>query len=140
MNNIATAKIIIKASKEKVWDAITNPVQVKKYFFGTDMLADLRVDGKISFKGSWEGHEYEDKGIITEIKENEVLKYDYLSSMSGKEDIRENYIPIEYRLTETPNGVELTISQTCENEDGVAESEKNWGAVLEGMKGLVEGE
>jgi uncharacterized protein YndB with AHSA1/START domain len=128
----------INAPKEKVWDALTNPEIVKQYFFGTNLAADWKVGGMVYFRGEWEGKAYEDKGIITAIKENELLCYDYKSSWDTSEDIRENYMPIEYKLSESNGITTLEITQGSATQEQADHSDENWKMVMNGMKELVE--
>ncbi len=97
-NSIATASIEINATAEKVWDGLTNPDMIRKYFFGTEAKSDWKKGSPITFSGEWEGKKYQDKGTILDIEEYKFVKYDYWSSMSGTEDIPENYATITYRL------------------------------------------
>jgi uncharacterized protein YndB with AHSA1/START domain len=133
-----TTTFNINAPKEKVWDALTNPGIVKQYFFGTNLVADWKVDGMIYFRGEWEGKPYEDKGIITAIKENELLCYDYKSSWDTLPDLRENYMPVQYRLSEDNGITTLEISQGSATQEQADHSAENWNMVMNGMKELVE--
>src|SRR2546423_1567983 len=90
--------IFISAPPAKVWEAITDPAMVKEYLFGTDMSADWRVGGKITYRGVWEGKEYEDGGEILELMPEKMLKTTYWSSMSGTENKPENYLTVTYEL------------------------------------------
>lgn len=128
----------INAPKEKVWEALTNPAIVKQYFFGTNLVAEWKVDGIIYFRGEWEGKPYEDKGIITAIKENELLCYDYKSSWDTSEDIRENYMPIAYKLNESNGITTVEITQGSATQEQANHSDENWKMVMNGMKELVE--
>jgi uncharacterized protein YndB with AHSA1/START domain len=128
----------INAPREKVWYALTNPEIVKQYFFGTNLVADWKVGGMVYFRGEWEGKPYEDKGIITAIKENELLCYDYKSSWDTSEDIRENYMPIEYKLSESNGITTLEITQGSATQEQANHSDENWKMVMNGMKELVE--
>jgi uncharacterized protein YndB with AHSA1/START domain len=134
----STSTFTINASKEKVWDALTNPEIVKQYFFGTSLVADWKVGGMVFFRGEWEGKPYEDKGIITAIKQNELLCYDYKSSWDTSEDIRENYMPIEYKLSERNGATTLEITQGSATQEQANHSDENWKMVMNGMKELVE--
>ena len=58
----------IKATKSKVWDAVTNPEQIKKYMFGTNTVSDWKIGSPITFSGEWEGKPYKDKGHILELE------------------------------------------------------------------------
>ena len=53
----------------------------------------------IKFKGEWGGKKYEDKGTILEMNYQQLIKYNYWSSISGIEDKPENYIIVTYQLS-----------------------------------------
>jgi uncharacterized protein YndB with AHSA1/START domain len=135
----AEVKINIKAPVSKVWDALTNPEVIKKYLFGTETITDWKVGSPIVFKGEWEGKQYEDKGTILDIAENKLIKYTYWSSMSGAEDIAENYLIITYEISGEDNDVKLTITQENIPDKNRKEiSEENWAKVMSDLKDVVE--
>lgn len=141
MNATITGKvsITINAPISKVWDAVINPVQIKKYLFGTDTISDWKVGRPIVFKGEWEGKPYEDKGTILEIEKERILKYDYWSSMSGKEEKPENYQVITYQLEEINGQTRFSLLQeNCPTEEAREHSESNWNYVLATMKEMLE--
>lgn len=123
----------------KVWEALTRPEMVKQYLFGTDMSADWRVGGAITYRGEWEGKSYVDKGTVKAIKPGKLLVTTYFSSMSGKEDKPENYNTVTYELAEKKGKTTLTITQDNNpTQESADHSASNWGMVLEGMKKLLE--
>jgi uncharacterized protein YndB with AHSA1/START domain len=135
---IAKVSTVIDAPMSVVWDALTNPEQVKKYFFGTDMKADWKVGGTIEFTGEWEGKSYHDKGKIVELIPGKKLTYTYLSSMSGQEDVPENYANVTYELAEENGGTRVTIIQdNVATEEGKQHSEQNWQHILKSLSDLV---
>lgn len=140
MNKLeATVEILIEATASEVWNAITDPVMVKKYFFGTDLVADWKVGGDIFWRGEWEGKPYEDKGKVLEIVQEKLLVTNYWSSMSGVADLPENYKNISYELSDTSDGVILKITQdNIATEEEKIHSENNWNYVLGEMKKLLE--
>lgn len=136
---IATTSIDIQASAEKVWEGLTNPEIIKKYFFGTDASSDWKIGSPIIFSGEWEGKKYQDKGTILDIEECSFVTYDYWSSMSGTEDLPEHYSTITYRLT--PHGDHTTLTITQEgfaSKEAQEHSASNWQHVFEGLKKLLE--
>ncbi|HVD98499.1 MAG TPA: SRPBCC family protein [Cytophagaceae bacterium] len=136
---ILTTSCKINAPIEKVWDALTNPVMIKKYFFGTEAVSDWKVGSPLIFRGEWEGKAYEDKGIILELEKNKKLKYNYWSSFSGTEDIPENYANITYELAREGNVTIFTLTQDgFKDEEQKAHSEKNWKMLMDAMKALIE--
>lgn len=131
--------ISINASIAKVWDALTNPEQIKKYFFGTETISDWKVGSTLVFRGVWEGKEYVDKGVILELEENKKLKYNYWSSFSGTEDIPENYANITYELSEEKGKTLFTVTQDgFKTKEQQEHSEKNWQVVMGSLKDLLE--
>ena len=136
---VASAETKINAPVSKVWDALTNPEQIKKYFFGTNAISDWKVGSPLEFKGEWEGKEYHDKGTILKSEKNKLFQYTYLSSMSGKEDIPENYATVTYELSAKNGSTTLKILQDGnETQESKQHSEQNWSYVLNSMKDLLE--
>jgi len=43
--------LILNAPPETVWDALTNPEQTRKYFFGCRVFSDWKAGSSITFKG-----------------------------------------------------------------------------------------
>lgn len=135
----AHIEININAPLQKVWDALTTPATIKEYFFGTNAESDWKVGSSLLFKGEWEGKTYVDKGTILQSNPPYLFQYDYLSSMSDKPDVPENYNTITYELTEKDGGTLLSITQTnCTDEAQQKHSEENWMGIMTAMKKLIE--
>jgi uncharacterized protein YndB with AHSA1/START domain len=136
---VARAGITIGADAGRVWNALTDPAQIKKYLFGTETTSDWKVGSPIFFRGEWEGRKYEDKGEILRNVPRRVLEYTYWSSMSGKEDRPENYSKVTFDLSPAEGGTRLSVTQdNAGDEKSRDHSEKNWSHVLETMKKLLE--
>ena len=141
MNLLAKKSISIDAPIERVWEGLTNPALIKQYFFGTQAESDWKKGSTLTFRGEWEGKQYEDKGNIVTIEPPTYLRYTYFSSMSGKEDVPENYAHVTYELSEDGESTLLTVTQdNIESERSRQHSEENWGTVLESLKQLLEKE
>jgi len=107
----AKRSIIINASPARVWDALINPEIIKQYLFGTQAISNWKVGDSITYKGTWEGKSYEDKGKILQLIPERIFQSTYWSSMSGTEDRPENYATLTYEIESRPNGTLLTVSQ-----------------------------
>ena len=135
-----TVSIDIKAPASKVWRALVEPEQIKKYLFGTDTKCDWRVGSPITFSGVWEGKPYEDKGTILAIEPHKLLKYNYWSGFSGQKDIPENYQVITYEINEANGKTTFTLTQeNSPSEEARDHSANNWNLVLNSLKEMVEG-
>jgi len=140
-NITGKASVTIHATAAKVWEALTTPKIIKKYFFGTDAVSDWQVGSPLIFKGEWQGKHYEDKGTILEIVPQKLFKYNYWSSMSGIEDKPENYVDVTYEILGKDNDITLSVTQENIPDEKMKEhSEQNWNKVLGDLKKLLEGE
>ncbi len=136
---IARKSITIAVPAKKVWEALTTPAMIKQYLFGTEAASDWKVGSPITYKGTWQGRAYEDKGKIVKVIPEKLLVSTYWSGMSGLEDKPENYATVAYELHEHDGKTDVTIVQDNNaTEEGRAHSEQNWGTVLDSMKKLLE--
>jgi uncharacterized protein YndB with AHSA1/START domain len=138
-NYLAKTSININAPREKVWEALTNPQLIKQYLFGTEVTTDWQVGSPITYKGTWEGKAYEDKGVVLENEPGKLLVSTFWSSLSGVPDLPENYQTVRYELFSENGGTRLTLTQdNNDSEESAQHSEQNWNMVLEGLKKLLE--
>ena len=141
---IATVTTTINAPASKVWDALTKPDQIKQYLFGTDVTTDWKVGSPITFRGEFNGHKYEDKGVIKTVQPEKKLSFTHWSSLSKMPDKPENYHIVTFDLVPAGKGTEVTLTQENQNESEprtpkvTEELKKNWSMLLAGLKKTVE--
>ncbi len=142
MKNISSkSSIEVIAPASLVWEALTTPDLIKKYFLDSTAISDWKVGGPIIFEGQWQGNRYRDKGTILEMNPYKTFRYNYWSPLSGVDDRPENYFPITYSLSETKGVTRVTITQENISHDSMkAQTEQNWKKVLQNLKDLVENE
>jgi uncharacterized protein YndB with AHSA1/START domain len=138
--------ISLKASASKVWDALTNPSQTKKYMFGCEALSDWKVGSPLVWKGNFNGVELVAvKGVINRIQPEKFLAYTTIDPNSQIPDLPENYLTVTYELAEKNGQTILTVTQG--DYRTVAEGDKRyqetvagggWSPVLEEIRKLVE--
>ena len=138
-NLVANATTSIRATKSEVWQALVAPDAIKQYMFGADVESDWSEGSAITWKGEMKGKKYQDKGVILKIDPEQILQYNHFSPLSGKPDKPENYHTITINLSGSGNKTEVSLSQDNNaDEKARKESEKNWGAMLAGLKKYVE--
>ncbi|MCL5009026.1 MAG: SRPBCC domain-containing protein [Patescibacteria group bacterium] len=135
----AEASILIQVPAARVWMALTTPELIKQYLFGTEAVSDWQIGSTITYRGTWEGKTYEDKGKILELEPEKHLLTTYWSSFSGLPDAPESYQTVAYDLTPEGSSTKLTITQDNIKSEGSRDhSAKNWQMVLESLKKLLE--
>ena len=138
-NLVALASIKINAPASKVWQALTDPQAIKQYMFGTRVVTDWQEGSPISWKGEWQGRQYEDKGIILQFEPEKKLQYSHFSPLSGLPDKPENYHQVTVELTADGNQTRVSLAQdNNETEDERAHSQQNWEMMLESLKKFLE--
>ena len=138
-NLVATASISINASRQKVWNALTDPAVIKRYMFGSDVTSDWTVGSSITYAGEYEGKKYEDHGEILEMLPPKVLRTTHFSPLSGQPDVPENYHELTYTLEPVEEGTRVELTQDNNGSDKEVEhSAANWQQMLESLRSVVE--
>jgi uncharacterized protein YndB with AHSA1/START domain len=136
---VATAETEISASPEQVWEALTDPEQIKKFMFGSEVRTDWRPGSPIVWQGVYEGKDYEDKGVILEADPGRLLKVTHYSPLTGQPDVPENYHTLTYELTERGTSTHLSLSQDNNASEEEAEHSRGmWELLVKGVKEAVE--
>ena len=138
-DHVATATVEIDASPARVWTALTDPAEIEKYMFGSQVLTDWQPGSSIVWKGEHEGTTYEDRGEIVEITPARRLKVTHFSPLSGQEDAPENYHTLTYELEADGPVTRVELSQDNNPTAEAAEhSKSNWENMLSGIKEVVD--
>jgi uncharacterized protein YndB with AHSA1/START domain len=138
-NLTANVSVNIRAPREKVWQALTDPAAIRHYMFGTSVDTDWQEGEPITWRGEWQGKPYEDKGEVLEVKPNARLAYSHFSSLSGNPDRPESYHKVVIQLTRDGDATRVSLSQDNNaDENAKQHSEKNWGMMLGGLKQYLE--
>jgi uncharacterized protein YndB with AHSA1/START domain len=131
--------IHFEASIEKVWAALTEPLLVKKWQYGSDLITDWKVDSIIRFRTEWEGKVFEQWGEILEVIPHKVIKYSLFAPRPDLEDKPENYFTMAYLLTKENDQIKLEIIQEDNRKGAVqAEPQGEENPILKILKSIVE--
>jgi uncharacterized protein YndB with AHSA1/START domain len=139
-DHVAKVSATIDAPKEEIWRALTDPASISQYMFGTKVSTDWTEGSPITWEGEWEGQRYQDKGTILEVRPPQVLEYSHFSPLTGLPDEPANYHTVRIEVYEEGPATLVTLIQDNNETAEVREhSEKNWQAMLDGLKTVVEG-
>lgn len=149
MNNplIVKNSITINVPVSKVWDALTNPEQTKKYMFGCQALSDWKKGSPLRWEMIYEGEPFVAvKGNIVEIEPDKKLVYTTIDPHSSIADVPENYLTVTYLLSAENGKTNLTVTQGdyTKVEDGESRyteaynNGEGWNPILMEIKKLLE--
>ena len=136
---IAEVATTIDAPREKVWDALVNPLVIKQYMFGTEVESAWEVGSPIVWKGEWQGKPYEDKGVILQLETARRIQYSHFSPLSGQPDVPENYHTVTVELSDDGALTLVELSQdNNSSEEAREQSRTNWKQMLGALKHHLE--
>ncbi|HEY3428298.1 MAG TPA: SRPBCC family protein [Acidimicrobiia bacterium] len=143
----ADVAVFIEESPDLVWDALTDPTKIEKYYLGAEVETDWQVGSPITWSGEWNGKSYADKGEILAVEPKRRLSYSHWSPLAGTPDDPDHYHVIDIFLDEADGGTAVRLTQSNQSGEvteidrqGKADYEKNWRSMLDGLKKVVEGE
>jgi uncharacterized protein YndB with AHSA1/START domain len=96
----ATAQVekTIAASPAQIWQALTTPEKLKRFFFGADVASDWKVGSPITMR-EIKGKAYQDKGEILAIEPEAKLSFSHWRALSGDADVPDNYHVVSFDLS-----------------------------------------
>ena len=140
-NKIAEAHIEINADADNIWNALIDPQEIKKYMFGAKVTSNWEEGGDITWEGEMNGKPYKDKGKVIQLRPAQLLQYTHFSPLANVPDTPENYHSITIELTPREDEAVTKVSLSQDNnktDKEKDESQKNWQAMLQGLKKVVE--
>jgi uncharacterized protein YndB with AHSA1/START domain len=130
---------MINAPITDVWQALTDPSMIGKYFFNVKVNGDWKEGNTIVYQGEWQGKKFQSKAKVLQVREQKLLKYSYWSDMSGNADLPENYHIITYELKPMDGKTELTMTEENLADEKMKEkSAMLWKQVFENLRNLLE--
>lgn len=130
----------IAAPASIVWKAMQDGAM----FPGTEIETDWKIGHPITFKGTWEGKDFTDRGEIQTLHEGRELSFSHWSDKDGSGKRPPSYHVVRYELQPDGNRTRVTLSQFNKGEETEIDAKtkaaftKNWTAMLEGLKKTAE--
>jgi uncharacterized protein YndB with AHSA1/START domain len=134
----ATVDVSISASPHQVWQALTEPEQIKAYLFGADVETSWRPGAPIVWRGEYDGRPYEDRGKVLEVDPDRRLVTTHYSPLTGRPDTPENYHRVRWQLDEQGDHTDVLVEQSLVADETPEQATENWTNVLRQLKEHVE--
>jgi len=131
----------LHAPASAVWQALTDPAMIKKYFFGVETKGQWKEGNTIIYTGDWQGKKFQGKGKVLQVEDEKLLRYSYWSDMSGQPDKPEFYHIITYQLKREGENTKLTLTEeNLSSEEMKDKSAELWENIFDNLKNLLEKE
>ncbi|HEY9488593.1 MAG TPA: SRPBCC family protein [Chryseosolibacter sp.] len=72
---IITRSVLLNATPERVWEALTHPGMTKQYLYNTVVSCDWKKGSSLHWKGHYQGRDIDEEGKILDIVPGKMIKY-----------------------------------------------------------------
>lgn len=105
-------QIRIAAPAGKVFDALSDPEQIVRYYPIKSVTSSQEVAGPVLFNGEVDGKPFTDYGMIEILERPQRFRYHYWSDNHGTVDTPENRMIIDYQLSSDGGDTVLTLTHS----------------------------
>jgi len=135
-----TKQIMINATPEKVFDALTTSDEIVKYYPLNKVISNWGIGDSVHYKGNVNGQKFTDYGVITELKRPTTYSYRYWSDNHGTEKTSDNHLTINYTLSIVKGATELSLVQDNIKSEEMFNVMNNvvWDMLLNSLKEYME--
>lgn len=111
VQNEIVREMIFKASRERVWRALTDPAEVSKWF-STQTEIDLTPGGKVSFY--WKEHDDTCPGFVEAVEPMTRFAFKWKPFLHIESAMQDEsiYLHVEYTLEDHPHGTKMTMRES----------------------------
>jgi uncharacterized protein YndB with AHSA1/START domain len=141
-NEIFTKTVVIQASAEAIWKALTEPEQMKKWMSEAEMevTTNWRVGSLIVVRVLMYKKWAESTGTVLVCEPLQALRYTHLSSISRLPDTAENHAVFEFQLIASNEQTALKFTaRNFATETIYKHLAFYWNVALEQLKKFAEG-
>jgi len=137
--HVVKKEVSINAEPSVVWDALTDPLKTKKYFFNCKVISSWKEGSPITFKGKmFLIIPIEMKGRILKIEPGKLLQYNLKNTTDKSSTFSTVTDTLMYKNGKTTVSITDDVGVGDGAEKRFEKSEKGWEKVLKGLKEVVE--
>ena len=141
-------EVLIEAPQQRVWDLITQPEHLEKWWASAGAEVDLRVGGHLTMKFKHEGMEGPYVCLIEEVDEPRAFAVRWAPWAGGAPVEPGNSTHIQFTLTAEGDATRLTVVESGFSELDYSDADvkehfesnvNGWGVVLDSLNKLAGG-
>lgn len=138
---MVTRSVVLNATPERVWEALTHPGMTKQYLYNCEVRCDWKEGSTIKWLGTRDGRPIDEEGKILEIIPGRLIKYSGFDRLVQGDISRQGNIYITHEIVPHGNRTKLlTTLEHFEGDESRAESAaQEWDfEILPKLQSLVE--
>lgn len=113
---IITRSVLLNATPERVWEALTHPKMTKQYYYNCEVSSDWQKGSALRWKRDDEGNEVSAEGKVLDIIPGRKIKYSGFDRLVEGDMSRQGDIHITHEII--PQGLKTKLLTTIEHFEG----------------------
>lgn len=113
---MVTRSVLLNASPERVWEALTHPGMTKQYLYNCEVNCDWKPGSSLRWTGNYQGRKVDQEGKILDIIPGRMIKYSGFDKLAEGDISREGNIYITHEIV--PHGRQTKLLTTLEHFEG----------------------
>lgn len=138
---IVTRSVLLNATPERVWEALTHPGMTKQYLYNCEVRSDWKSGSSLRWTGTYQGRPVDQQGKILDIVPGRMIKYSGFDRLVQGDISRRGDIYITHEIIPHDNKTKLlTTLEHFEGDETRAElAAEQWDfEVMPKLQSLVE--
>jgi len=113
---IITRSVLLNATPERVWEALTHPGMTRQYFYNSEVSCDWNIGSPIRWRGAYQGRDVDAEGRILDIIPGKMIKYSGFDRLTEGDISRKGDVYITHEIV--PHGGKTKLLTTLEHFEG----------------------
>jgi uncharacterized protein YndB with AHSA1/START domain len=113
---MVTRSVLLNASPERVWEALTHPGMTKQYLYNCEVNCDWKPGSTLRWRGTYQGRKVDQEGRILDIIPGRMIKYSGFDKLAEGDISRDGNIYIRHEIV--PYGKQTKLLTTLEHFEG----------------------
>ena len=113
---IITRSVLLNATPERVWEALTHPGMTRQYYYNCELTCDWREGSTLRWRGKYEGRDIDAEGQVIEVIPGRLIKYTGFDRLTEGDVSRQGDVQVTHEII--PQGNKTKLLTTLEHFEG----------------------
>ncbi len=113
---IITRSVLLNATPERVWEALTHPGMTRQFLSNCDVFCDWKEGSTLRWTGNYQGRDIDAEGQVLEVIPGKLIKYSGFDRLTEGDSSREGDVHITHEII--PQGGKTKLLTTLEHFEG----------------------
>ena len=113
---MVTRSVLLNASPERVWEALTHPGMTRQYLYNCEVCCDWKRGSSLRWSGTYQGRKVDEEGKIIDIIPGRMIKYSGFDKLLQEDVSSDGDFYVTHEII--PHGTQTKLLTTLEHFEG----------------------